>query len=96
MDISILDLHVNLDVSNNHISSPRINCNQFLWFYNLNIPESIVEIVSLGQKFSHNLVMDKRLASETIKNTENLLNFDSFLPNDTKMNIWCNIIDEVN
>ena len=40
--------------------------------------------------------MDQRLALETIKNAGNFLNINCSLPNGTKMNIRCNIIDEIN
>ena len=40
--------------------------------------------------------MEKQLALKNIKNAENLLYINFCLPNDIKMNIRCNIIDEVN
>ena len=47
--------------------------------------------------FCHDLIKDKQLALETIKNAEIFLNINFSLPIDTKMNIIrCNIVDEVN
>ena len=82
---------------NNSLNSLLENFSQS-WFHNLTnveISQKIIEIVSLGPKFS-NSSMNKPLILDTIKNVESFLNNNKILSNNTKMNLIRAFIDEVN
>ncbi|KAJ8677440.1 hypothetical protein QAD02_013227 [Eretmocerus hayati] len=57
------------------------NVDKEKWFHNLtncNIPDEVIEVVSLGPKFSHSSRLDHNTMVETIKNTGNLLGTSEF------------------
>ena len=73
---------MNIKINDLVLPSPEVTNLKSKWFINLlntYMPEEIIDVVSLGNKFSYNTDIKK---SDVIKNFEYAINFNEFLKND--------------
>lgn len=81
----------------NSVNYSNINLMSEKWFHNLTdleIPKDIIEIVSLGPKFNFQHTLDKENIIKTIKNTQQLLDYNN-QDDDIKSSIKTLIVDTI-
>ena len=93
---SVLDDSNNNSHVNNDKKHPNSSFNVFHNLTDLDIPNFIVETVSLGSTFSHTTHMNKSIALDIVKIFENFFNRNYSLPNDFKQYVRFNVNDELN